>query len=71
MVFTVVLAILALVWVALMAIQSYNGELIISPVIGFMVGWLYNGDEDVNGTEHTIQFLLGIVSFTFIWYTNE
>ena len=69
--FTILIAIAAVVWVVLMTIQRYGGELIISPVIGFMVGWLYNGDEDVNGTEHTIQFLLGIVSFTFIWYTNE
>lgn len=69
--FTILIAIAAVVWVVLMTIQRYGGELIISPVIGFMVGWLYNPEQFAKGTEHTIQILLGIVSFTIIWNTYE
>ena len=69
--FTILIAIAAVVWVVLMTIQRYGGELIISPVIGFMAGWLYNPEQFEDGTEHTIQVLLGIVSFTIIWNTYE
>lgn len=68
--FTILIAIAAVVWVVLMTIQRYGGELIISPVIGFMVGWLYDAEEFENTTEHTVQFLFGIVCFTIIWETN-
>lgn len=71
MIFTTIIILLAIFWIALMAMQHYYGELVISPIIGFMVGWLYNGEELEEGTEHTIQILLGIVSFTFVWLTNE
>ena len=68
---TILFAIAAAIWVVLMMIQRYGGELIISPVIGFMVGWLYNPEHFEKETEHTIQVLLGIVSFTIIWNTYE
>jgi len=68
---TILITIAAAIWIILMTIQKYGGELIISPVIGFMVGWLYNPEHFEKETEHTIQIVLGIVSFTIIWNTYE
>ena len=68
---TIIFFIAAVVWVLLMTIQKYGGELIINPIIGFMVGWLYDGEEIEEGTEHTIQILLGLVCITIIWQTYE
>lgn len=69
--FTILIAIVAVVWVVLMTIQRYGGELIISPVIGFMAGWLYDGEEEDGVTNHTIQVLLGVICFTIVWETYE
>ena len=46
--------------------------LIIAPVKGLMFGALYNDDyfENEDIKEHTIQIVLLIISFTFIWETN-
>jgi len=46
--------------------------IIIAPIKGLMFGALYNIDyiEDENINEHTIQIVLLIISFTFIWETN-
>lgn len=68
--FTIGIAIAAVLWILLMAIQRYGGELIINPIIGFIVGCLYNPEELEDCTEHTVQILLGIISFTIIWETN-
>jgi hypothetical protein len=66
MIFTIVFIAIAVLWVLLMTIQKYGGELFINPVIGFMVGVLHVEEEG----EHTFQILLGLVSLTFVWY-NE
>ena len=68
---TILITIAAAIWIILMTIQRYGGELIISPVIGFMVGWLYNPEHFEKETEHTIEIVLGIVSFKIIWNTYE
>lgn len=67
---TTIFIIAAVFWILLMTMQRYGGELIINPIIGFMVGWLYDAEEVENGTLHTVQFLFGIVCFTIIWETN-
>lgn len=67
---TTIFIIAAVFWVLLMTIQKYGGELIISPIIGFMAGWLYDAEEFEDTTEHTVQFLFGVVCFTIIWQTN-
>lgn len=64
MIFTIIFIIASLFWAFLMIMQKYGGELYVNPIIGFMVGALY---LEENG-EHTVQILLGFVSFTFIWY---
>ena len=66
MIFTIIFFTVAILWALLMTIQKYGGELFINPVIGFMVGGLYVEEEG----EYTLQLLLGLVSFTFVWY-NE
>ena len=68
---TTVFIIAAVIWILLMTIQKYGGELIINPIIGFMVGCLYDAEEIEDATEHTVQFLFGIVCVTIIWETNE
>lgn len=68
---TILFAIAAVCWIVLMMIQKYSGELIINPIIGFMVGWLYDGEEEDGVTNHTIQFLLGVICFTIVWETYE
>ena len=68
---TILITIAAAIWIILMTIQRYGGELIISPVIGFMVGWLYDAEEEDRVTEHTIQVLLGVICFTIVWTTYE
>jgi hypothetical protein len=68
---TTIFIIAAVVWLLLMTIQKYGGELIINPIIGFMVGWLYDGEEEDGVTDHTIQVLLGVICFTIVWTTYE
>ena len=64
MITTISFILLAIFWLVLMAMQKYQGELLINPIIGFMVGALYLEEDG----EHTVQILLGFVSFTFVCY---
>lgn len=50
--------------------QFYPCEIIINPIKGIMFGALYNDDEFDDETEHTIQVLILIISFSFIWTTS-
>ena len=67
---TIVFIIAAIFWILLMTMQKYGGELFINPVVGFMIGCLYDAEVTEEGTEHTVQFLFGIICFTIIWQTN-
>lgn len=49
---------------------KYDGEVIIEPIKGLMLGALYNDDIEGKETEHTIQIVLLIISITFIWVTT-
>jgi len=44
---------------------------IVSLVKGFMLGCLYNKELfEEGGSEHTVQFCFGFVTFTMIWETE-
>lgn len=49
----------------------YKAELIISPILGFVIGALYNKETFDDGEEITLQCLLGIVSITIIWENQD
>jgi hypothetical protein len=49
---------------------KYNGDVIIAPIKGLMLGALYNDDIDNEETEHTIQIVIFVISITYIWTTN-
>jgi hypothetical protein len=51
--------------------QQFNGELIISPIMGVMLGSLYDREQDENQVYHTVQVLMLFVAFTFTWQTYE
>ena len=55
-----------ILFTAFIIAQFYDCEIIINPIKGVMLGALYNDDE----TEHTIQVLILIISFSFIWTTS-
>jgi hypothetical protein len=44
-----------------------NYEIILSPVIGFMIGGLISWDDYEDGRDYTIQCCLGFISITVIW----
>lgn len=70
MIFTITVTLIAIFWIALMAMQNYAGQLIISPIIGFMLGTLYDRETD-DKVYHTFQLVLLFVAFTFTWETDE
>ena len=52
-------------------ITSYlvRGELMISPIIGSMVGALYSKTDYEDATEHTVQVCIFIIAITLVWET--
>lgn len=50
---------------------KYNGDVIIAPIKGLMIGALYNDDIDDEETEHTIQIVIFVISITYIWTTTN
>ena len=51
--------------------NKYNGEVIIAPIKGFIIGALYNDDIEEEETEHTIQIVFLVISISFIWVTTN
>jgi hypothetical protein len=51
--------------------QKYDGDVIIAPIKGLMLGALYNDDIDNEETEHTIQIVIFVISITYIWTTTN
>ena len=47
--------------------QFKNAEIIISPVVGIMFGFLYHKEQYEGEDEYTLQCLLGIISINVIW----
>ena len=50
--------------------QINNAEIILSPVIGIMFGFLYSKEQLEQGNEITLQCVIGVISITVIW-TNQ
>ena len=59
-----------ILFVAFVIAQFQDCDIIINPIKGVMLGALYNDDEFDDETEHTIQVLILIISFSFIWTTS-
>lgn len=51
--------------------NKYNGEVIIAPIKGLIIGALYNNDIEEEETEHTIQIVFLVISISFIWITTN
>jgi hypothetical protein len=61
--------ILFTIYFLMQLMAKYDGDVIIAPIKGLMLGALYNDDVDDEETEHTIQIVLFVISITFIWIT--
>jgi len=62
--------ILVTIYFLMQLTAKYNGDVIIAPIKGLMLGALYNDDVDNEETEHTIQIVIFVISITYIWTTN-
>ena len=68
----IIIAGLLVIGLAFMVIgQINNAEIILSPIIGMMFGFLHNKEQLDEGCEITLQCLIGIVSITVIWTNNQ
>jgi hypothetical protein len=47
--------------------QRNNADIILSPVIGMMFGFLYSKEQLEEGNEITLQCVIGVISITVIW----
>jgi hypothetical protein len=57
--------------VAFVVSHFYDCDIIVNPIKGIMFGALYNDEDFDDETDHTIQVLILIISFTFIWTTSN
>jgi hypothetical protein len=51
--------------------QINNAEIILSPVIGIMFGFLYSKEQLEQGNEITLQCVIGVISVTVIWINQH
>jgi hypothetical protein len=65
-----ILFLVAFCVICLIVFQFVDCEILITPIKGVMLGALYNDDVYEDETEHTIQVLLFVISFSFVWITN-
>lgn len=63
--------ILVTIYFLMQLTAKYNGDVIIAPIKGLMIGALYNDDIDNEETEHTIQIVIFVISITYIWTTTD
>lgn len=63
--------ILVTIYFLMQITAKYNGDVIIAPIKGLMLGALYNDDIDNEETEHTIQIVIFVISITYIWTTTN
>jgi alkylhydroperoxidase/carboxymuconolactone decarboxylase family protein YurZ len=63
--------ILVTIYFLMQLTAKYNGDVIIAPIKGLMIGALYNDDIDDEETEHTIQIVIFVISITYIWTTTN
>jgi hypothetical protein len=62
---------LVTIYFLMQLMQKYDGDVIIAPIKGLMLGALYNDDIDNEETEHTIQIVIFVISITYIWTTTN
>ena len=63
--------ILATIYFLMQLMASRDGDIILAPIKGLMLGALYNDDVDDEETEHTIQIVIFVISITYIWTTTN
>ncbi len=63
--------VLVTIYFLLQLTAKYNGDVIIAPIKGLVLGALYNDDIDDEETEHTIQIVIFVISITYIWTTTN
>ncbi len=51
--------------------QINKAEIILSPVIGIMFGFLYSKEQLEEGNEITLQCVIGVISITVIWINQQ
>jgi len=51
--------------------QIKNADIILSPVIGMMFGFLYSKEQLEDGDEIILQCVIGIISITVIWTNHQ
>jgi len=60
-----------ILFIVFIAAQFFECDILITPIKGIMFGALYNDEEFGNETDHTIQILILIISFNFLWTTTN
>lgn len=63
--------VLVTIYFLMQLMQKYDGDVIIAPIKGLILGALYNDDIDNEETEHTIQIVIFVISITYIWTTTN
>ena len=51
--------------------QIKGAEIILSPIIGIVFGFLYNKEQFEEEDEYTLQCALGVISITVIWINQH
>ena len=51
--------------------QVNNAEIILSPVIGIMFGFLYSKEHFESTSETTLQCTIGLICLTIIWENQQ
>lgn len=47
--------------------QIKKADIILSPIIGIMFGFLYHKEQYEDEDEYTLQCVIGVISITVIW----
>ena len=69
MIIAIILVVIAFIFIIIAQVKK--AEVIISPIIGFVIGSLYNRDLYEDEEEVTLQCLLGVISITVIWINQH
>lgn len=60
------------IWILMDWCYRNEGEVVLSPIKGLMIGALYNNQEiEDNETEHIVQLLFFVFSVNFIWVVKK
>jgi hypothetical protein len=69
LIIAIILVVIAFIFIIIAQVKK--AEVIISPIIGFVIGSLYNRDLYEDEEEVTLQCLLGVISITVIWINRQ